>query len=122
MTCDMVDSRGNHLGGVIVPGLKRMRRTLFESTAGIRATESRWITTLWGRDTESCIDAGGLQASGGLIERMVVQMQCQLEEPVMVVLTGGDAEALLPWLSLPCRYEANLVLQGLARIVMEQGT
>lgn len=122
MTCDMVDSDGNHFGGVILPGQKMMRSALLGSTAGIQPVrELSQIATLWGRDTTSCIDAGRLQASVGLIERLVVQMQCQLEEPVMAVLTGGDAEALLPWLSLPCRYEVNLVLQGLARIVMEQG-
>jgi len=120
VTCDMVDSHGNHLGGVIVPGQEMMRSALMESTAGIQVRASSRIATLWGRDTTSCIEAGGLQASVALIERMVLQMQRQLDEPVMAVLTGGDAESLLPWLSIPCRYEENLVLQGLVRIAMEQ--
>jgi type III pantothenate kinase len=64
--------------------------------------------------------AGELQATVGLIERMMKQLQSQLDEPVTAVLTGGDAERLLPWLSLPCRHEADLVLQGIARIVTEQ--
>lgn len=121
ITCDLVDSHGNHLGGAILPGLEMLRNALMENTAGIQQIrDSSRITTLWGRDTESCINVGRIQASVGLIERMVLQARNQLEEPVMTVLTGGDAAVLLPWLSFPCRYEADLVLQGVARIVMEQ--
>ncbi len=49
-----------------------------------------------------------------------MQMQQQLAVPVQAVITGGDAESLLPWLSVKYRYEASLVLQGVARIVSEQ--
>lgn len=120
LTCDAIDSHGNHLGGVIVPGQEMMRRGLLESTAGISLSEASQAAPVWGTDTTSCVWAGGLQASVALIERAVTQLQQQLKESVKAVITGGDAETLMPWLSLPYRYEADLVLQGVARIVMEQ--
>jgi type III pantothenate kinase len=120
LTCDAIDSQGNHLGGVIAPGQVMMRRALLQNTAGIELAQEGPPVSGWGTDTTGCVLAGGLQATVGLIERMVSQLQRQLDEPVTPVLTGGDAERLLPWLSLPCRHEADLVLQGIARIVMEQ--
>lgn len=120
LTCDAIDSDGRHLGGVIAPGLEMMRHLLLERTKGIKLEEPLQRPILWGADTASCVLAGGLHASIGLIERVVLQMQRQLERPVMAVITGGDAEFLLPWLSVRYRYEADLVLQGLARMVAEQ--
>ncbi len=119
LTCDVIDSRGRHLGGVIAPGLEMMRHSLLERTAGIDFNAPLQSVAPWGRDTTSCVLAGGIQASIGMIERVVQQLQRQLKEPVVTVLTGGDAESLLPWLSVNHRYESNLVLQGVARMVTE---
>lgn len=120
LTCDAIDSQGHHLGGSIAPGAEMMRRSLLERTAGIALNDPLSSAAPWGTDTTSCVLAGGIHASIGMIERMVLQMQRQLEEPVVAVLTGGDAESLLPWLSVSYRYEANLVLQGIARMIAEQ--
>ena len=120
LTIDVVDSDGSHLGGLIVPGQAVMHRSLRESTAGLQVSEVPGSASLLGTDTTSCIFAGSTQASVGLIERMVLQMQHQLDDSPVLVLTGGGAEALSPWLTLPYRYESDLVLQGIVRIMMEQ--
>lgn len=120
LTCDALDSRGRHLGGVIAPGLTMMRDALLERTAGIEVSEPSQVETLWGRDTTSCVIAGGVTAALGLIERVVLQLQQELDEPVMAMLTGGDAESLLPRLAVNYRYEPSLVLQGVAHMVLEQ--
>ena len=119
LTCDVIDSRGRHLGGVIAPGLEMMRHSLFERTAGIDFNAPSQNDARWGTDTTSCVLAGSIQASIGLIERVVQQLQQELKEPVVTVLTGGDAESLLPRLSLNKRYEPNLVLQGVACMLAE---
>lgn len=120
LTCDALDSRGRHLGGVIAPGLTMMRESLLERTAGIELSKPAQVETLWGRDTTSCVFAGGVTAALGLIERVVLQLQQELDEPVLAMLTGGDAESLLPRLTVNYRYEPSLVLLGAARMVMEQ--
>lgn len=120
LTCDAIDSHGAHLGGVIAPGQAMMRRALLHNTAGIAMEEGATPASDWGQDTAGCVVAGAVQASVALIERMVKKLQSQLGVPVTAVLTGGDAEQLLPLLSFPCRYEADLVLQGIACIVAEQ--
>ncbi len=119
MTCDAIDCKGKHLGGVIVPGRQMMSHSLIHSTAGITLDVPQASTMSWGTDTASCINAGWIHASVGLIERAVQQLKQQLDEPVILVMTGGDAEFLLPWLSVDYRYEADLVLQGLARMASE---
>ncbi len=120
LTCDAIDHRGRHLGGAIVPGKELMYRSLLDNTARIERLEVSQNMTIWGTDTASCVEAGRLHATIGFIESAVQHLQQQLGKPVTAVLTGGDAESLLPWLSVNYRYEANLVLQGIARIVTEQ--
>lgn len=119
MTCDVINSEGRHLGGVITPGRRMIWHSLLNSTAGIMLEESERHMVEWGTDTTSCVHMGWVYSSVGLIERAVLQSQRQLNEPIMAVITGGDAEALLPWLSISYRYESDLVLQGVARMVSE---
>lgn len=119
LTCDAIDSQGGHLGGLIAPGRLIMRHSLIDSTAGIALTEAKQTAMPWGSDTSSCVEAGWIQASVGLIERVAAELQQKVNSPVITVITGGDAEALLPWLAISYRYEADLVLQGVGRMVSE---
>ena len=40
----------------------------------------------------------------------------ELEAKPLVLATGGDVRALLPWLETKVQYRAHLVLEGLALI------
>lgn len=132
VTLDALDSSGNHLGGLIVPGLDLMWSTLCAGTGigcgGTGARVPEWPRAdesepmlhpsaadhwLLGTDTATCMGAGAVQAIIGLIERIRMQLSVQGPEP-RLVLTGGDAPRIVGQLAWTCELVPELVLEGLA--------
>jgi type III pantothenate kinase len=119
LTVDAVAADGNHLGGVMVPGQGLMREALLRATGGIGAATRLAVGASagrdwWGRDTENCIRLGSLRAVAGLIESCMNALTIAGEARGILVVTGGDAPALLAHLSLAAEHRPLLVLEGLA--------
>ncbi|MGQ9427497.1 type III pantothenate kinase [Gilvimarinus sp. F26214L] len=118
VTADLVTAGGVHLGGYIVPGLGLMRAALFDGTHAVKVEEVAAPTSLApGTDTDAAVSRGLLLMLQGLVEKAVLELRDRGELP-LVVVTGGDAEKLLPFLSGPHRStevlcRPNLVLDGL---------
>lgn len=113
LTADLVAADGRHLGGLILPGRELMQRSLLADTGGIAAATtlapgSEPVDDLLGRDTASCIRAAARRASAGLV------IGCMQQWPSALVLTGGDAAALLADLPPGAEHRPLLVLEGLA--------
>jgi len=121
LTCDVVTKDGNHLGGLIVPGRSLQQQLLLSHTAGVNVEQKLDEFLMWGRETTSCVESGILQSQLALIERCIRQLQDSEAEPVSVIITGGDAEALLPYLPPPVRFVPDLVFQGMTYMLMERG-
>ena len=85
ITVDVVDARGNFLGGLIAPGLRMMARALHRETALLPEVEPVRVRSPLGRDTEGAIRAGISAAAEGLIRRALEG------RPGRVFGTGGDA-------------------------------
>lgn len=109
VTIDVMDDDGQHLGGVIMPGLNMMRRVLHQHTAQLPLTAAAPALGL-GSCTAAAIDNGTLYALVGAIERVLASQAPTLQ----LLLTGGDAVRVAPYLSSPLQIHPDLVLQGLA--------
>lgn len=120
LTIDALDADGEHLGGLIMPGVEMMRRSLFANTHGIRA-EAPGEATLLGRDTRAAVTGGTLVAAIAGVERVVADLQQALGPALQLVLTGGEAARLLPLLRGSYRHDPDLVLRGLAVVAGELG-
>jgi len=109
MTLDLVTAEGRHIGGYILPGLTLMRDALWGGTDRVKVDTN---ATSGGidpaQDTAAAVNQGSLLASIAVIEKLLVQYQSNL------VVTGGDAKQLLPYLKGKVDYQPNLVLDGLA--------
>lgn len=114
LTLDIVDEQGQHLGGMIMPGLSLMRLVLSKGTANLNNCSEHYMPGL-ANDTEAAIYNGCLSAIRGFIEHGLAQYH----QPASVILTGGDADFLANNLNLPAVIEAQLVLQGLALVAQE---
>lgn len=111
VTIDILDEHGEHHGGWIVPGLYMMRSALRQGTAlALPAGDAKAVL---GRDTESAILNGTVQAVIGLIEQALTQ----LPSPARLVLTGGDAQVVARQLSRTYEIHPDLVLEGLAGVL-----
>jgi type III pantothenate kinase len=107
-TVDLVNGKGRHLGGYIIPGWNTALKSLSRDTRLIKLDEVKNIELLPGVDTQSAVDHGLAASCKGLIENALVY----LDEEVVLIATGGDAmrlQKILPGMVL----HDELVLDGL---------
>jgi type III pantothenate kinase len=121
ITLDIVDAAGEHQGGLIAPGLDLMRRSLVEATAAIGPLPAApgGRRALLARNTADAVDSGVIHMAGALIDRVTGEAAAAYGQTLEAVITGGDAERLLPFLSRPPRYDRDLVLKGVAILARE---
>ncbi len=118
MTVDFVSRDGRHRGGVIVPGPALMVESLLRDTHGIRrrTTPGRaGRRTAFARSTHEALVHGSRLAAAALIERAYGEARSLGARPGLVI-TGGGAAAVLPWVTVPYRQVPDLVLRGLAAL------
>jgi type III pantothenate kinase len=111
-TVDALSGEGEFIGGLILPGMELMQRSLCSATAQLEAGHGEYAE--FPRNTADAMYSAAVQATCGAIER-----QHGLLGDAPVVLSGGAADALRERLKLPLRLEDNLVLQGLRLIARE---
>jgi type III pantothenate kinase len=116
LTVDALAADGQHRGGVIVPGMRLMREALYRETRQIplETGEAR----LFGQSTRDGVWGGALYAVASAIDGIIDRMSAE-HGPGARLLTGGDAETVLPCLRGEYRWEPDLIFQGLR--VMAEG-
>jgi type III pantothenate kinase len=122
LTLDLVDARGRHRGGAIVPGPDLMKASLLEQTSGIRR-RARGGTRHGGffaRSTRAAIEQGSRFAAAAVIDRTVAEALSLLGRPPLVLLTGGGAPGLRPLLHSAHTLVPDLILRGLAVLASER--
>ncbi|VAW89421.1 Pantothenate kinase type III, CoaX-like [hydrothermal vent metagenome] len=120
ITIDVVDVGGQHLGGMIAPGLSMMRNALVKGTSGIRLKDELPAeVSLLARDTEGAVTGGTLYAAVSMLDRMCSDIVASQGRQTQFFITGGDAPMLMPLLDNEFEYDANLVLNGLWRVATE---
>ena len=111
-TIDLLDAEGVFRGGLILPGLTLMRRSLASNTDQLPDVfdVSGHLHEL-PKNTNDAITSGALHATLGAIERM------RLSHGVArCILSGGAAADLLPYLAVPTQRIDYLVLEGLLQV------
>ncbi len=117
LTIDGVDGGGAHLGGFIVPGPRLMVDSLFDGTSELA---ERWTwsaapdRTAFPANTRDAIEHGCLMALAELIDGASARLIALYGERPQLVLTGGAAPLIVPWLAESAELVPDLVLQGLA--------
>ncbi len=118
MTLDLVDARGRHRGGAIVPAPSLMVGSLLSETHGIRrrARGGSGSSGLFARSTRAAIGQGARFAAAAVADRAVSEARSVLGKAPLVLLTGGAAIEIRKLIHSPHRHVPDLVLQGLAVI------
>ena len=118
-TVDMLEADGRFLGGVILPGVELMRFVLHEHTGRLPLQEGSYKDMP--RNTLDAIETGCRHAQAGAIERMYRTFR-EIDGTPLCLVAGGAGRLLMDQISVPRRYVENLVLEGLARIALEETT
>jgi type III pantothenate kinase len=123
MTIDLVDAKGRHRGGAIVPAPTLMVDTLLRNTDGIRRRAQGGGgggSSLFGRSTRAAIVQGSRYAAAALIDRAVGEARVLLRgRAPLLMLTGGGAPSIQPLVRSACVSVPDLVLRGLAALGTE---
>lgn len=121
ITIDAIDAKGEHLGGLIAPGMELMKTALLENAPGIQLAESGGEeSSFLARSTESAVSGGILYTAISLIDRVFMDLNAELESRANLIITGGDALRVRPLLSRQPHYNPHLVLEGLAVYAAER--
>lgn len=134
MTVDAIgldgSGQGIFLGGLIVPGLGLMQKSLAQGTAGLGEFEGS--AEDFPANTADAIRSGAVSAMAGAVESLWDRLRLKADGILpYCVLSGGDAQALADTLLARCKSRNqpgmekklviadNLVLQGLLLIERE---
>lgn len=118
-TVDAVDGDGQHLGGYIVPGPHMMVRSLHTGTSQLAshtAASGGGAGALFADNTREAIERGCRVALAALADRAHADLARATGTLPTLVLSGGAAAEIQPWIRAPVRPVPDLVLHGLARL------
>src|SRR6185295_13316231 len=91
ITLDVVNGRGEFVGGMIAPGVRLQGRALHEHTALLPEVALKRTARAIGRHTEEAIAAGIYHGIAGLIGAGIAAIARELGAKPRVFGTGGDS-------------------------------
>ena len=112
-TIDFMSASGEFRGGVILPGMGLMLRSLHQHTAALPDADGEYVETP--TQTVDAIASGCQHAQAGAIERLY-NLHASKERGLVCLISGGASRALAPRLTIPFELHDNLALEGLYRI------
>jgi type III pantothenate kinase len=114
VTFDVVDAKGNYVGGIIAPGLAAMTDYLHEKTALLPKIKIREVQSAIGKSTEHAMLVGAVQGYRGLVRELIGELKRELRaKNLPVVATGGYAKLIAAKLPEISAVAPDLTLEGL---------
>jgi type III pantothenate kinase len=113
LTAEVVDDNGCHIGGYIIPGAGLMRQALLTGTEQVRFDDELPVSLALGRSTAEAVSYGISVAVVGTVKQIIEQAGQSLPEGFNIVLTGGGAQGVRPYLADTLDWRPDLVLDGL---------
>jgi type III pantothenate kinase len=117
VTFDVVNARGDYVGGIIAPGLAAMTDYLHEKTALLPRIRIRAVKSAVGKSTEHAMLAGAVLGYRGLVRELIQQLRRELRaQRLPVVATGGYAALIARGLPEISGVVPSLTLAGLLHV------
>jgi type III pantothenate kinase len=119
---DSVDAAGQHLGGLIAPGIHMMRETLMRKTSDIAKAAEQSTPSLAGilaNNTIGAVSRGAVFALAGMADRAAELIEQSTGARPKLFITGGDAGIITGNMRSHGEVVPDLVLQGLAVIASQ---
>lgn len=115
ITYDVVTADGRFIGGNIAPGIFVRLEAMQHFTRALPLVETDGECPRWGYDTETALRSGAIR---GVVGELQYYRHClpQASDPA-VILTGGSADLIIPYITTPIIVEPDLVLIGLNSIL-----
>ena len=115
-TCDVVDSDGAYIGGVIAPGVNLSLEALHMAAAALPHVDVAKPLKAIGTNTVACMQSGVYWGYIGLVEVIVREVRRERGRPMKVIATGGLASLFAQGTELFHSIEDDLTMHGLVLI------
>jgi len=116
-TFDILDAKGNYIGGAIAPGLITAATDLFRKAARLHRIDFEFPPYVIGKNTTAHLQSGILVGHLAMIEGMVQRIAAELKLPqIFVAATGGLSEVVAKHSPLINVTNPRLTLDGLRLI------
>lgn len=113
-TFNVIDNKGEFIGGVIAPGIKGSLDSLVNGTAKLPRVEIERPASVIGKNTVTNMQSGIVFGFAGLVEYVVKKIKRELKsENITTVATGGFSEVIAKEISCIDRIDKLLTLEGL---------
>ncbi len=113
-TFNVIDAKGEFIGGVIAPGIKGSLDSLVGGTAKLPRVEIERPASVIGKNTVTNMQSGIVFGFAGLVEYIVKRIKRELKcDNVKTVATGGFAEVIAKEISCIDSVDKLLTLEGL---------
>ena len=119
---DSVDAGGQHLGGLIVPGIHMMREALLNKTSDIARAVEHSTPSMAGvlaNNTIGAVSRGAVFALAGMADCAAEVVEHSTGVKPKMFITGGDAGMITGSMRSRGEIVPDLVLQGLAVIAAQ---
>ena len=90
-TWDVVNPKGEYLGGVIAPGIQISAEALYEHAAKLPRVELARPGKIVARNTIASMQAGLVYGYAGMVDALVERIRAELDFPLRCIATGGLA-------------------------------
>ena len=114
---DIVNGKGEFIGGVIAPGINLQLKSLNKFTSKLPRIEAAKSPCAIGNNTVDAILSGVIRGCACMIDGLVEQCEKELGQKAVVVATGGYASCIAEYMKRPFDYiNPTLTLEGLRHL------
>ena len=116
-TFDIINGKGDFIGGVIMPGLNMQFRSLNRNTSKLPRIEAGISEKAIGNCTEAALLSGVIRGSASAIEGLINQCEKELGQKAYVVATGGYSGLISQYMTRKFdSVNPSLTLEGLKQL------
>jgi type III pantothenate kinase len=90
-TWDVINPKGEYMGGVIAPGIQISSEALYEHAAKLPRVELARPGKVVARNTVASMQAGLIYGYAGMVDSLVERIRAEIEFPARCIATGGLA-------------------------------
>ena len=112
-TVCVVNSKGNYIGGMILPGVRTSLDALVSNAAQLSQISLEAPKKIIGTNTIDCMKSGIIYGNASCIDGVISRIEEELGEPCTAVATGGLAQVIIPYCKRDVILDDNLLLKGL---------
>ena len=115
-TFDVINNKEEFLGGAIAPGVETSAEYLIRNAALLSNTNLEFPNNVVGVNTKENIQSGIMYGAVDQVTGMIHRIQKEKKQIYNVILTGGLAKIISPYLSIKHILDSDLTLKGMIYI------